>query len=1402
MPGSELAEAFVRLRVDSNEVKKDVQKGIVGADATPAGRKAGQSYGSGFASSAASEIKKNAGKIAAVGTAAVVGVGIASIKMAGDFQAGMTRLVTSAGEVNKNLGLVSAGVLKLAVSTGTSTEQLSTGLYTVESAGFHAADGLTVLKAAAQGARAENASLATVTDAVTTVLTDYHLKAGDATKVTSALVATVASGKTNMELLSGALSRVLPTAAALHVSFPQIAGDIATLTAHGVSARLATQDLNSVLVALSAPSDKAAKAMKIVGLTSAQVSEDVGKKGLTATLQELSTAFLQTAGPGGQLLLATLKGLPPAAQGAANAFLAGTISTKQLNKATADLSPLQQNQIKSFVKISSSATGLKENYVAAMTAMLGGTRGLGVALQLTGANAKTAAGDTKTIAAAYSTGAKNVAGWDDIQKTFNFRLSQFKEEAETTAISLGTKLLPAATSTIGFFSQHEGALTATAAGLLAVVGSVTALAIAIKGVQVISTVYGAIAGGAAALKGFSAAAVAAAGVQKGLSAATAIDTATTVAFAVAADGTTTAVTSMTIAEKAAAITGAALAAVDPLVWAAAAVVAVAALTVALFKFGTNTSTSTKALQDQFKATGYNIAGYQKLAQQAGNVSSTVTALGGTVQNSAGKAVAAKGSFGAYGTAVQEVGVVTDQARTKGQNLVLGLSQLQVAYGITQKQAIGLATKAGVTATQFAASGQAGLNAQTKVFAWAQTTGKATVAADQFANATSGMSQALNTMSNGLLATQGNELGFISAQQQATTAIKGSTSGLDGNSAAAVAARQATLQATDAAVQLASSQLNLQHNSKAAATTLQNQISFLQATGDKSKFVTDEIDALKTALAGLKAKTIPIIVHGDGTFSVQGNAVKARAAGGLITGGTPGRDSVLAALMPGEVVVPVPMVNAGAVDHLRGRLPGFAAGGIVPTYSGAPAPGEASWITGDYNATVAIIEQATAAATAKAVAAAKAKAVAAAAASSAGAAGVPGAGGGNAGANQSLAQSMAPQWSSGTQWADWVALWNRESGWNQYAKNPSSGAYGIPQALPASKMGAAANPPQSNPHAQISWGIGYISGRYGSPMGAWAHEQASGWYAKGTGGAAPGWGVVGERGPELVGFHGGETVLPHSMTNRVLSGTIAMPGYATGTKPKPLTPAQKLKNQRLAELAKLVTLAAKQTTARNKTITARTLTVDAQELYDLQHPKDKAGPKKLASLRKSLAAYAAASAKPINTEHAEIRLLRSLTGMPLDKKYGGPGPAPKPAPDDTSTDDTTDTGTGDTSTTAAAAPPKALPIPTFLAGAGGEGGFVAPGVSASSGLGGQSLGPAVGVTGGVGPAVPAMAGAAPAGGSDFGLRELAGRLEIHLRQLTQVSASAPIGAAQRFADTMNGAARGARQRAAYSVVPGI
>lgn len=73
------------------------------------------------------------------------------------------------------------------------------------------------------------------------------------------------------------------------------------------------------------------------------------------------------------------------------------------------------------------------------------------------------------------------------------------------------------------------------------------------------------------------------------------------------------------------------------------------------------------------------------------------------------------------------------------------------------------------------------------------------------------------------------------------------------------------------------------------------------------------------------------------------------------------------------------------------------------------------------------------------------------------------------------------------------LWTKESNWRVDADNPSSSAYGIPQALPGSKMASAGDDWRTNPATQITWGLGYIEGRYGTPCSAWSHSVAKGWY---------------------------------------------------------------------------------------------------------------------------------------------------------------------------------------------------------------------------------------------------------------------------------------------------------------------
>jgi hypothetical protein len=105
----------------------------------------------------------------------------------------------------------------------------------------------------------------------------------------------------------------------------------------------------------------------------------------------------------------------------------------------------------------------------------------------------------------------------------------------------------------------------------------------------------------------------------------------------------------------------------------------------------------------------------------------------------------------------------------------------------------------------------------------------------------------------------------------------------------------------------------------------------------------------------------------------------------------------------------------------------------------------------------------------------------------------------------------------------ISLWNGESGWNPRARNPSSGAFGIPQALPPGKMGALAA--SGNAAAQIRWGEGYIHSVYGTPANAYGMwlSRSPHWYEGGS------WSVP-VTGPATV--HAGEMILPQPLAEAV------------------------------------------------------------------------------------------------------------------------------------------------------------------------------------------------------------------------------------------------------------------------------
>lgn len=457
-----LADAQTRVLKATNDLSAAEQ---VRTDAQAKAKQASDSHAASMATLGAAF--NTAGLAITGGFVAAVGMGI---DKAAEFQTSQNRLVTSAGELTSNLKQVSDGILSMAGQVGMSVQELSNGMYTVESAGYHGADSLKVLQAAAQGAKMEGADLKTVADAVSTALTDYHMSADQAGVVTSQLVTAVGQGKTNMEEFSGSLHSVTPLAAAAHVSLADVTGSLAEMTSHGMSADQASQNLADTLRHLMSTTGPMRDELQQLGLTSTDLQNSLSTQGLAGTLEMLSDKVMSKMGPDGKVMLdsfnsskdaaknlqTALKALPQDMQPLAKQFLDGSITAGEWIKAIKDLPANQRALASSFTDIYNKSQGFTnfikngstqaQTYTQAMKNLTGDVAGLNTTLMLTGENAKDTNNNIKLISGATTDAAGNVKGWQDIQGTFNQRLAEFKASIGSSAISLGNAFLPAATN--------------------------------------------------------------------------------------------------------------------------------------------------------------------------------------------------------------------------------------------------------------------------------------------------------------------------------------------------------------------------------------------------------------------------------------------------------------------------------------------------------------------------------------------------------------------------------------------------------------------------------------------------------------------------------------------------------------------------------------------------------------------------------------------------------------------------------------------------------------------------------------------------------------------------------------------------------------------------------------------
>lgn len=486
------ADAAARVKGANAEIAGS-SEAAAGAAATAADAQ----KAAGAASEAASAKSGAAGEAAAAGglgkyKMALVGIGVASavaVDQAGKFQDQTTHLVTDAGESASKLGQVQQGILSVSSATGTSASQITDAMYHIESSGFHAATGLAILKTTAEGAKVGGADLDTTSKALVGTLTAYYgtsLTAAQATKDSTSLmnqlITTVGSGDMRMQDLASSISAVTPVAAAAHISFAQVGGALATMTAQGMTAQQASQNLAHAIRSLTSPTNVQSVEMKAMGLNANDVAKNLGKTGLAGTLNEMRDAVLANT-KGGNVMLDMLKGMSPAAQGLANQILTGTISTKDLTAAMKELNPQQYALVSHFKTAATSVTGLQQTYTSAMSKMLGGATGLNVGLMLTGTHMKDLTTATSNIAAEGKKASSTVDNWSTIQGTFAFKMQQAKASIQDTGISLGMVLLPAVTAILGPIAHFLALIASNHAAAIAfavVVGGIMAGALGTK----------------------------------------------------------------------------------------------------------------------------------------------------------------------------------------------------------------------------------------------------------------------------------------------------------------------------------------------------------------------------------------------------------------------------------------------------------------------------------------------------------------------------------------------------------------------------------------------------------------------------------------------------------------------------------------------------------------------------------------------------------------------------------------------------------------------------------------------------------------------------------------------------------------------------------------------------------
>lgn len=402
------------------------------------------------------------GKGALLGIGAVaVGVGYESVKMAAGFDQAMEMIHTQAGASQAEVEKLKGSVLALAPAVGMGPEELATGLYHIESAGFRGAQAMDILTASAKLAQIGQSDFESTAQAVVGVMASQIKGVKDAADAGNLLNTTVGMGDMKMQQLADAIGTgILPKAAAAGLSFEDVGAALATITDNVTPANEAATRLGMTFSMLTAHTAKADTAFEEIGMSSRQVQNDIRSGGLLKALEDLKSHLDATYPAGKQIKLSLQE---------------QQVEMKKYSQSLADMGvPLDQQKtmLAQFQKNLESSGSAAVKQSQALSAMFGGGKSSGTMMTLLGELDRFKE-KTQQYGTVASRAKQAQEAWAAQQAQFSQQIKQIGAQFDVWGVKLGNVLIPYLQKFIGWvrdgakwISQHKDVL-AVLAGVVA-----------------------------------------------------------------------------------------------------------------------------------------------------------------------------------------------------------------------------------------------------------------------------------------------------------------------------------------------------------------------------------------------------------------------------------------------------------------------------------------------------------------------------------------------------------------------------------------------------------------------------------------------------------------------------------------------------------------------------------------------------------------------------------------------------------------------------------------------------------------------------------------------------------------------------------------------------------------------